>query len=137
MTAAALLAAARTLSRSLAKLDFPPPVEHVYDPLAYAWAPYEEYVTRFGDGRRRVVLLGMNPGPFGMVQTGVPFGEVAAVHDWMRIGAPVAQPGRQHPKRPTEGFACPRSEVSGQALRLRRGPLRPLLRPQLLPAGVS
>jgi single-strand selective monofunctional uracil DNA glycosylase len=116
MTAAALLTAARTLSRSLARLDFPPPVAHVYDPLAYAWAPYEEYVTRFGDGRRRVVLLGMNPGPFGMVQTGVPFGEVAAVRDWMRIRAPVERPRREHPKRPIEGFACPRSEVSGRRL---------------------
>jgi single-strand selective monofunctional uracil DNA glycosylase len=116
MTAAALLAAARTLSRSLARLDFPPPVAHVYDPLAYAWAPYEQYVTRFGGGRRRVVLLGMNPGPFGMVQTGVPFGEVAAVRDWMRIRAPVERPRGEHPKRPIEGFACPRSEVSGRRL---------------------
>lgn len=92
MTSAALLAAARALSRSLARLDFPPPVAHVYDPLTYAWAPYEQYVTRFGDGRRRVVLLGMNPGPFGMMQTGVPFGEVAAVRDWMRIHAHVRRP---------------------------------------------
>jgi single-strand selective monofunctional uracil DNA glycosylase len=116
MTAAALLAAARTLSQSLARLDFPPPVTHVYDPLAYAWAPYEQYVTRFGDGRKRVVLLGMNPGPFGMMQTGVPFGEVAAVRDWMRIHAHVERPQREHPKRPIEGFACRRSEVSGRRL---------------------
>jgi single-strand selective monofunctional uracil DNA glycosylase len=116
MTAAALLTAARTLSQSLARLDFPPPVTHVYDPLAYAWAPYEQYVTRFGDGRRRVVLLGMNPGPFGMMQTGVPFGEVAAVRDWMGLHAPVARPAHVHPKRPIDGFACTRSEVSGRRL---------------------
>ena len=26
----------------------------------------------------------MNPGPFGMVQTGVPFGEVEAVRSWLQ-----------------------------------------------------
>ncbi|MFZ4760280.1 MAG: uracil-DNA glycosylase family protein, partial [Burkholderiaceae bacterium] len=71
---------------------------------------------RFATGRKRVVLLGMNPGPFGMMQTGVPFGEVAAVRDWMGIAAPVAIPADAHPKRPIEGFACTRSEVSGRRL---------------------
>ena len=114
--AAALLDAARTLSGALAALEFAPPVAHVYDPLRYAWASYEQYVSRYGATRKRVVLLGMNPGPFGMMQTGVPFGEVAAVRDWMGIRAPIVPPDRQHPKRPIEGFACPRSEVSGRRL---------------------
>jgi single-strand selective monofunctional uracil DNA glycosylase len=111
-----LLAAARDLSHTLARLRFGPPIEHVYDPLQYAWAPYEAYVRRYGAARKRVVLLGMNPGPFGMMQTGVPFGEVAAVRDWMGIVAPVERPRREHAKRPIEGFACPRSEVSGRRL---------------------
>jgi len=116
LTADALLDAARRLSRTLAKLEFPPPVAHVYDPHGYAWAPYEAYVTRYGAGRKRVVLLGMNPGPFGMMQTGVPFGEIAAVRDWMGIRAPVEKPRREHPRRPIEGFECRRSEVSGRRL---------------------
>jgi single-strand selective monofunctional uracil DNA glycosylase len=74
------------------------------------------YLRRFGGTRKRVLFLGMNPGPFGMVQTGVPFGEIAAVRDWLGIQAPVAQPKRLHPKRPVEGFDCPRSEVSGRRL---------------------
>jgi single-strand selective monofunctional uracil DNA glycosylase len=115
-TAAALLDAARALSAELAPLRFAPPVAHVYDPLQYAWAPYEAYVRRYGAGPRRVVLLGMNPGPFGMMQTGVPFGEIAAVRDWMGIEAPVGQPADVHPRRPIEGFACARSEVSGRRL---------------------
>jgi single-strand selective monofunctional uracil DNA glycosylase len=111
-----LLDAARTLSDSLATLRFAPPVAHVYDPLTYAWAPYERYVRRFGAAGKRIVLLGMNPGPFGMMQTGVPFGEVAAVRDWMGIEAPVQAPATQHPARPITGFACTRSEVSGRRL---------------------
>ncbi|MBL8344797.1 MAG: single-stranded DNA-binding protein [Rubrivivax sp.] len=111
-----LLAAARELSRALGKLRFAPPIAHVYDPLRYAWAPYQGYVGRYGATRKRVVLLGMNPGPFGMMQTGVPFGEVAAVRDWMQLAATVERPARQHPKRPIEGFACTRSEVSGRRL---------------------
>src|SRR5215468_2160515 len=90
-----LLGAARELSHTLASQRFGPPIAHVYDPLQYAWAGYEAYVMRYGATRRRVVLLGMNPGPFGMMQTGVPFGEVAAVRDWMGIRAPVLTPARE------------------------------------------
>jgi single-strand selective monofunctional uracil DNA glycosylase len=115
-TATELLDAARELSAALAPLRFSVPVTHVYDPLVYAWAPYEVYVRRFGATPKRRVLLGMNPGPFGMMQTGIPFGEVAAVRDWMGIEAPVARPVDMHPKRPIEGFASRRSEVSGRRL---------------------
>ena len=111
-----LLASALELSRALAELRFAPPIAHVYDPLQYAWAPYEAYVARYGATRKRVVLLGMNPGPFGMMQTGVPFGEVAAVRDWMGLCARVERPAREHPRRPIEGFDCTRSEVSGRRL---------------------
>jgi single-strand selective monofunctional uracil DNA glycosylase len=111
-----LLAAAKDLSAALAKLRFPAPITHVYDPHDYAWAPYKQYVERFGANTKRVVMLGMNPGPFGMTQTGVPFGEIAAVRDWMKISATVERPASEHPKRPIEGFACTRSEVSGRRL---------------------
>lgn len=112
----ALLDAARTMSDALALLRFPAPVAHVYDPLRYAWAPYEQYVRRFGRAPKKVVMLGMNPGPFGMMQTGVPFGEVAAVRDWMGIRAQVDKPPIEHAKRGIEGFDCTRSEVSGRRL---------------------
>ena len=111
-----LEAAARTLSDTLDGMRFAPPVSHVYNPLTYAWAPNAAYLQRYGQGRKRVVFVGMNPGPFGMVQTGVPFGEIAAVRDWMGIDAEVLQPAVENPKRPVEGFACTRSEVSGRRL---------------------
>lgn len=114
--ALALLDAARELSVALAPLRFAPPVAHVYDPLTYAWAPYEQYVRRYGASPKRIVMLGMNPGPFGMMQTGVPFGEISAVRDWMGIEAPVDRPSDEHPSRPIQGFACIRSEVSGRRL---------------------
>ncbi len=110
----ALLAAARTLSRKVDKLSFGGQVEWVYNPLDYAWKAHEQYLRKFGNTRKRIVFLGMNPGPFGMMQTGVPFGEVAAVRDWMGIEAPIRTPVRFHPKRPIQGFACTRSEVSGR-----------------------
>lgn len=116
MSATVLLDRARALSRALAQLRFPAPVAHVYDPHVYAWAPYEAYVNHYGASGKRVVLLGMNPGPFGMMQTGVPFGEIAAVRDWMGIRARVDKPAHEHPKRPIEGFDCKRSEVSGRRL---------------------
>ena len=116
MSADPIVAAALELRRVLAPLSFAAPVSHVYRPLEYAWAPHEVYLRRFGAGRKRVVFLGMNPGPFGMAQTGVPFGEVASVRDWMGIDEPVGKPDPEHPKRPVEGFACGRSEVSGRRL---------------------
>lgn len=114
--AAALLKAARSLRTRVNKLRFDGQVAWVYNPLDYAWAAHEQYIRRFGDTRKRVLFLGMNPGPFGMMQTGVPFGEVAAVRDWMGIETAVKTPARFHPKRPIQGFACTRSEVSGRRL---------------------
>lgn len=116
MTAQRLVDAARALSRRLAPMRFSPPVSHVYNPLDYAWEPYEAYVRRFGNGPKRVVFVGMNPGPFGMVQTGVPFGEVAAVRDWLGLVGEVRRPEICNPKRPVDGFDCVRSEVSGRRL---------------------
>lgn len=115
-TAGSLIAITGTLTRALEKLDFSPPVAHVYNPLDYARRPYEMYLTRYGTGRKEVVLVGMNPGPWGMVQTGVPFGSVAMVRDWMGISAPVGSPPKPHPKRPVVGFECKRNEVSGMRL---------------------
>lgn len=115
-TAAPLLTAARELAAAVGRLRFRPPVAHVYHPLDYAWAAHEQYLRKFGGGRKRVLFLGMNPGPFGMAQTGVPFGEVAAVRDWMGIYTLITPPRHTHPKRPVEGFGCARSEVSGRRL---------------------
>ena len=109
-----LIVAARELSAQVERLRLGPPVTHTYNPLTYAWSAHEEYLLRFGHTRKRVVFLGMNPGPFGMAQIGVPFGEIAAVRDWMGICTPIAKPAREHPKRPILGFGCPRSEVSGR-----------------------
>jgi single-strand selective monofunctional uracil DNA glycosylase len=112
----ALIASTRRLADDLRELEFSPPVACVYHTLDYTWEAHRLYLERFGKGRKRVVFLGMNPGPFGMAQTGVPFGEVAAVRDWMGIETAIGKPVREHPKRIIEGFACKRSEVSGRRL---------------------
>src|SRR5688572_10545866 len=112
----ALLTIARELSDELGALSFGSPVTHVYDPLSYAWEPYERFVRRYGGTRGRALLVGMNPGPFGMAQTGVPFGEVKAVRDWMGITGAVGRPDPEHPKRQILGFDHPRAEVSGTRL---------------------
>ncbi|MFA7665864.1 MAG: uracil-DNA glycosylase family protein [Burkholderiaceae bacterium] len=111
-----LVDAARRLGEQVGALHFSAPVAHVYNPLDYAWAGHEAYLRRYGGRRGRVVLVGMNPGPFGMMQTGVPFGEVAAVRDWMGIEVSIRRPASEHPKRPIDGFDCRRSEVSGRRL---------------------
>ena len=114
--AQALVDAARELSTNVEGLSFAAPVSHRYNPLVYAWAAHEAYLRRYGASRKKIIFLGMNPGPFGMVQCGVPFGEIAAVRDWMGIEVAVDRPENENPKRPIEGFACVRSEVSGRRL---------------------
>jgi single-strand selective monofunctional uracil DNA glycosylase len=111
-----LTSLALRLRAALDGMTFAEPVAHVYNPLDYAWAVHDEYLERYARGRKRVLFLGMNPGPWGMVQTGVPFGEVPAVRDWLGIMGPVVPPTDQHPKRPVMGFDCTRSEISGQRL---------------------
>ncbi|MEX2526725.1 MAG: uracil-DNA glycosylase family protein [Gemmatimonadota bacterium] len=111
-----LLKVSDRLSTAVSGLFFAPPVTHVYNPLEYARACHTQYLERFGQGRKEALFLGMNPGPFGMGQTGVPFGEIASVRGWMGIQEPVERPGMEHPKRPVDGFQCTRSEVSGRRL---------------------
>jgi single-strand selective monofunctional uracil DNA glycosylase len=111
-----LCTAAATLRDALRPLHFAEPTTHVYCPLEYAWAAHEAYLRRFGDSPKKVIFVGMNPGPWGMTQTGVPFGEISAVRDWMGISEPVTKPANEHPKRPVVGFACEQSEVSGRRL---------------------
>jgi len=116
MTRTDLVSIARNLRSAVDNLEFGEPVAHVYNPLDYAWELHEAYLRRYGDRPKEVFLLGMNPGPWGMAQTGVPFGEVAAVRDWLEIYGEVGRPVDEHPKRLVEGLSCKRSEVSGRRL---------------------
>jgi single-strand selective monofunctional uracil DNA glycosylase len=111
-----LIEISRTLAKRVEQLRFAPPVDCSYNPLVYAREPHEDYLARYGVEPRKVLLLGMNPGPFGMVQTGVPFGDVAMVRDWLGVAGKVTRPSHEHPKRPVLGFACERSEISGSRL---------------------
>ena len=104
------------LVEELKTLTFGPPISHVYNPLEYARGPYDAYLRKYGEKPKEIVLIGMNPGPWGMVQTGVPFGEIMAVKGWLGIEAPMGRPVKIHPKRPVNGFQCKRSEVSGKRL---------------------
>ncbi len=108
-----LVEISRRLADEVDALTFAPPVAYVYDPLRYARAPHEAYLERYGRAPKEVVLVGMNPGPFGMAQTGVPFGDPAMVRGWLKIEGEVGKPPKEHPKRPVLGFASARAEVSG------------------------
>jgi single-strand selective monofunctional uracil DNA glycosylase len=109
-----LIQLTRRLRDAADRLRFAQPVTHVYNPLRYACRPHELYLERYGRRPGRIVLVGMNPGPYGMAQTGVPFGDPVLVRDWLGIEARVDPPRVEHPKRPVRGFASERREVSGQ-----------------------
>ena len=84
--------------------------------MIYAEDMVNQYFERFGGGTKNVLFLGMNPGPFGMAQTGIPFGEISAVRDWIQISGNIGKPKGEHPDRPVTGMECHRSEVSGQRI---------------------
>ncbi|KAA1258871.1 Uracil DNA glycosylase superfamily protein [Rubripirellula obstinata] len=111
-----LIRAAKKLRDEVDELEFGAPVTHVYNPLRYAWKSHQAYLSLVAGHSPVNLFLGMNPGPWGMAQTGVPFGEIASVRDWMGIETAVGSPPVEHPKRMIEGFDCQRSEVSGRRL---------------------
>lgn len=116
MIAQQLKSVYRDLSRAVDGLSFDSPTAYVYNPLEYARKPAEQYLEKSGGSHKQVLFLGMNPGPWGMAQTGVPFGTVGFVRDWLGIEGPVGKPPLEHPKRPIVGFAVEREEVSGSRL---------------------
>ena len=122
--AEALAKISRDLAAEVDALSFGEPVTHVYDPLVHARRPHEAFLRLAGEafaagppgGAPRALMLGMNPGPWGMAQTGVPFGDVTVEREWMGIDEAVDKPEHEHPKRPVDGLDCPRNEVSGTRL---------------------
>ena len=111
-----LIKIAREFSQSVDSLSFELPTAYVYNPLEYAWRIHRQYLELAGVGKKKFVFLGMNPGPYGMAQTGVPFGEISAVRDWMGLKGDIEKPKPEHPKRPVDGLECTKSEVSGRRL---------------------
>ena len=49
-------------------------LSYVTNPLNYAWQYHESYLKQYSGLGAKTLLLGMNPGPYGMAQCGVPFG---------------------------------------------------------------
>lgn len=97
-------------------LKFSSPVVSVYNPLRYAWDGFKQY-AKFSHGRKRVVFVGINPGPWGMAQTGIPFGEINAVKNFLGINEiTITPPESQNLSYPIRGLNCGRSEVSGKRL---------------------
>jgi len=113
-----LAKAAKSLSDACNKLTprLGKKVSWIYNPLDYAWEVHNQYLREYGDLGGKTILLGMNPGPWGMGQTGVPFGDVSKVRDYLRLTGDVSQPERLHPKRPVIGLESNRNEVSGTRL---------------------
>tara|TARA_X000000950_G_scaffold287489_2_gene399968 strand:+ start:729 stop:1517 length:789 start_codon:yes stop_codon:yes gene_type:complete len=116
-----LLAAARALSERcdalLPSLIGQGGVAHATNTLDYAWPLHEAWIRTWGGHGASTLLLGMNPGPWGMAQSGVPFGATATVRDELEIpDLALETPVGAHPKRPIVGLSQERQEVSGQRI---------------------
>lgn len=98
---------------SALRLEYP---FYIYNPLEYAWRMHEAYLSLSVGENQDVLLLGMNPGPYGMCQTGVPFGDRVSVKEYLRLDEEIDRPEKECPKRPIEGLSVSRVEVSGRRL---------------------
>ena len=102
---------------AIPKLEKKTIVAHATNPLDYAWPHHEQYLLKWGNRGGKTLLLGMNPGPWGMAQTGVPFGATEVAQSFLQIEARgLETPSNAHPKRPIEGMALERQEISGTRL---------------------
>lgn len=103
------------LVNRLIDLNFGPKVEYIYNPLGYAFDVHKVFLEKSCSSNvKKILFLGMNPGPWGMMQNGVPFGEVNSVRDFLNISGTINKPEKEHPSRPVLGLHCKRSEVSGK-----------------------
>ncbi|XP_047511589.1 single-strand selective monofunctional uracil DNA glycosylase [Pieris napi] len=101
-------------NESLKNIKLPETVTHVYNPTIYARDTFEMYIRKYCNTKKKIMFFGMNPGPWGMSQTGVPFGEISSVRDWLGIEGCVGKPLEENAARPVRGFDCTRTEVSGK-----------------------
>ncbi|XP_022920876.2 single-strand selective monofunctional uracil DNA glycosylase-like [Onthophagus taurus] len=102
------------LSKELNNLTFSSPAHYIYNPLEYAWKPHSTFVKTYCKGTKDVLFLRINPGPWGMCQTGIPFGEVNISKEWLKMNGEVEKPKNECPKKQIKGFECHRSEQSGK-----------------------
>lgn len=112
--AVAFLAIELRQSELLSRINFGSKVSYVYSPLVYARETHECFVRKYCRTKKTIIFLGMNPGPYGMAQNGVPFGDREHVVGWLSISGRVYKPQDEHPRRPVLGLDCRRREVSGQ-----------------------
>lgn len=59
------------LNISLEEFELPSVVECVYNPTVYARTTFEMYIRKYCNTKKSIMYFGMNPGPWGMSQTGV------------------------------------------------------------------
>lgn len=109
-----ILTKEREVSTLLDDINYEDRIKYVYNPLKYAYELHANYVRKYCDGPKRILFLGINPGSYGMVQTGVPFGEVKIVTEWFKLDGKVDKPSVECPKRPVKGLEITVSEVSGK-----------------------
>ena len=66
-----LMAIEEKLAEDLMKLTYEFPVEYVYNPIKHAKELHYNFLKQYyRTGPKPILFLGMNPGPWGMVQTG-------------------------------------------------------------------
>lgn len=59
------------LNIALEQFRLPSLVDCIYNPTIYARYTFEMYIRKYCNTKKHIMYFGMNPGPWGMSQTGV------------------------------------------------------------------
>ncbi|CAG5082430.1 Similar to smug1: Single-strand selective monofunctional uracil DNA glycosylase (Xenopus laevis) [Cotesia congregata] len=94
-----LLALEYELTKRIELISFDPPVEYVYSPIDYAISVHANFLQKYCHTTKKILFLAMNPGPWGMSQTGIPFGEINAVVNWLKLSGLIEKPLKEQPNR--------------------------------------
>ena len=106
----------KSLNIELDELKFFPPCFYVYNPLSYCFESFKIYFEYLNTEEEINLFFGINPGPFGMAQTGIPFGDKETVKNYLKIEPKIDidKIPKQHPKKQILGLEVKRVEKSGR-----------------------
>ncbi|NOJ92166.1 hypothetical protein HMI51_04300 [Corallococcus coralloides] len=90
---------------------------YVYHPWVYACEPFARFLDTYGPRHPLDYLfLGLNPGPWGMTQTGIPFTDPTTVRTHLKLSGQVNTPGGTSPRVPVTGLDSKKKEGSAAAI---------------------
>ncbi|XP_073819638.1 uncharacterized protein isoform X2 [Musca autumnalis] len=93
---------------------------HTYNPVVHAAEIHCNYLQKYLDSPKRILFVGMNPGRYGALQTGIPFGNITTVKIGMGLKGRITPTPGQRGKIRIRGLEAPEVEHDSSSTRFWR-----------------